>query len=66
MAGCSFDWIIRPTNWQKILEGNYAREQARKKPSQFNDHPQTRYTEEDLRKSGIYVNLDGDDDDEII
>ncbi len=65
-AGCSFDWIIRPNNWQKIIEGNYAREQAKKQPGQFNDHPQTRYTEEDLRKSGIYVNLDGDDNDEII
>ena len=21
--GCSFDWILKPSNWQKILEGNY-------------------------------------------
>ena len=21
--GCSFDWILKPANWQKILEGNY-------------------------------------------
>ena len=66
--GCSFDWIIRPNNWQKIAEGNYAQEHE-KKQQKINpavDYPQNRYTEEDLRKSGIYVNLDGDDDDEII
>ena len=22
-AGCSFDWILKPANWQKIIEGNY-------------------------------------------
>lgn len=22
-AGCSIDWILKPANWQKILEGNY-------------------------------------------
>ena len=21
--GCSFDWILKPANWQKITEGNY-------------------------------------------
>lgn len=21
--GCSFDWILKPSNWQKIIEGNY-------------------------------------------
>lgn len=21
--GCSFDWILKPANWQKIMEGNY-------------------------------------------
>ena len=21
--GCSFDWILKPSNWQKINEGNY-------------------------------------------
>ncbi len=22
-AGCSLDWILKPANWQKIIEGNY-------------------------------------------
>lgn len=30
-AGCSLDWILKPANWQKILEGNYdnRRDQSR-------------------------------------
>lgn len=23
-GGCGFDWIIQPSNWQKVLEGNYS------------------------------------------
>jgi hypothetical protein len=63
--GCSFDWIVRPNNWQKIMEGNYTQEHAKKqqKINPFNDYPQTRYTEADL--AHLFVNLDGDEN-EII
>ena len=27
--GCGFDWILRPSNWQKIKEGNYDDEDRR-------------------------------------
>lgn len=31
--GCSFDWILKPANWQKINEGNYDnRVESSKKP----------------------------------
>ena len=26
--GCSFDWILKPGNWQKIIEGNYDNRKA--------------------------------------
>jgi hypothetical protein len=65
-AGCGFDWIIRPNNWQKILEGNYSRESIRRKPliNPAVDYPQKRYSDIDL--AHLFVNLDGDGDDQII
>lgn len=30
-GGCCFDWILKPANWQKIKEGNYANPQKKSK-----------------------------------
>lgn len=31
--GCSIDWILKPSNWQKIIEGNYDNRTEQKKES---------------------------------
>lgn len=31
--GCSLDWILKPANWQKIIEGNYDNRKEQKKES---------------------------------
>ena len=42
-AGCSLDWVLKPANWQKILEGNYDN-----KTPEPQDRPGKTYRIEDL------------------
>jgi len=48
-----FDWILKPANWTKIQEGVY--NQKKKSAGGFNDHPQRKYTEEELAR--LFVDL---------
>jgi len=36
-AGCSLDWILKPANWQKILEGNYDNDRDKSRKSSAMD-----------------------------
>ena len=56
---CTFDWLLKPSNWQKVVEGNYANsEQKAKRPGPL-DFNQRKYTDAEL--SHIFVDLDGDE-----
>ena len=37
-SGCSFDWLMKPANFLKVLEGNYENQPAINQPSKINGH----------------------------
>jgi len=49
--GCSFDWILKPSNWQKITEGNY---DNREKPSEPKNLQEPTFDLDEYEKTSIY------------
>lgn len=43
-SGCGFDWILKPANLTKILEGNYDNRPSGRQPAQPDYTDTTRYT----------------------
>jgi hypothetical protein len=56
-TGCGFDWLLKPENFQKVIEGTYNKEAVKKSTNAALGYAQKRYSEADL--AHIFVNLDG-------
>jgi hypothetical protein len=56
-TGCGFDWLLKPENFQKVIEGTYNKEAVKKSTNAALGYKQKRYSEADL--AHIFVNLDG-------
>ena len=52
--GANFEWILKPNNFVKILEGNYKNKSTQPKKNQFNDFQQSNYDWDEInRELGI-------------
>lgn len=48
--GADFEWILKPNNFVKILEGNYKNKSTQPKKNQFNNFQQSSYDWDEINK----------------
>lgn len=52
-VNCGLDWLLKPGNFQKVLEGTYDRQKVEKRQNRSMGHSQRRYSKAQLDQIGV-------------
>lgn len=65
-VSCGLDWLLKPENFQKVLEGTYDRRKSERRKDRMSGHAQRRYSPEELKCIGIdLLDKDAGGNDEV-